>query len=326
MLAQNELFRKHGARLVRAAAARRDREPGDARLAERHREHEGRAERELRARDDGAVHARRRPRRVHRARRARAGAVADRLDEPLEPAQGRVRLPLRREPPRHRREDRVPQDRATSPGGTPATSALEPPEARVVLRPQAVELLHPGRARRGRRSARSKRAYTAGGFQIRPVLDIDPQASGAARRAAHGEAADRPHRRPAAPDRRRRHDRRVGVDRRARRAAALLPAERRRLGRLPLARHRDVPRPLDRRAARSSSDQRSTPSKRRRTARRRAGGRSRGRSASGTTPRSPPATHRQLLRFAQRVAQGRRRGSSGSSSSTRCWSRTRCAS
>ena len=42
---------------------------------------------------------------------------------------------------------------------------------------------------------------------------------------------------------RHRHDG-VGVARRSRRAAALLPAERRRLGRHALARHRDVPRPL----------------------------------------------------------------------------------
>ena len=52
------------------------------------------------------------------------------------------------------------------------------------------------------------------------------------------------HRRPAAPPRpRHRHDR-VGVARQHGGAAALLSAERRRLGRLALARHRDVARPL----------------------------------------------------------------------------------
>ena len=81
MLAQNELFREPRARLVPEAAARRDQGPGDAALAQRHREREGLAERELRPRDDGALHARRGPRRLHRARRARAGAFADRLAE-----------------------------------------------------------------------------------------------------------------------------------------------------------------------------------------------------------------------------------------------------
>ena len=60
----------------------------------------GRPERELRARDDGAVHARRRPRRLHGDRRARAGARAHRLDG-------------RRRPRR---------DRRTSPSSTTATT------------------------------------------------------------------------------------------------------------------------------------------------------------------------------------------------------------
>ena len=45
------------------------------------------------------------------------------------------------------------------------------------------------------------------------------------------------------------HDDRLGLDRRPLRAAALLPAERRRLGRHALARHGDLPRPLVRGAA-----------------------------------------------------------------------------
>ena len=87
------------------------------------------------------------------------------------------------------------------------------------------------------------------GWQVKPVVAGDPRAPGALRRPAHGQAADRASRRAAAPDRRRHHDHRLGVDRLALRAAALLPAERRRLGRHPLARHRDVPRALDRRRA-----------------------------------------------------------------------------
>ena len=65
-------------RLVPRPRHARDREPGDAAVPQRAREREGRPERELRAGADGAVHAR--PRLgLHRARRARAGARADRL-------------------------------------------------------------------------------------------------------------------------------------------------------------------------------------------------------------------------------------------------------
>ena len=82
---------RHG--LVPGAAARGHEGPRDAALAERQRQLEVGAERELRAGDDGALHARRGPR-LHRVRRPPAGARADRLPERLE-ARGRERqLPL----------------------------------------------------------------------------------------------------------------------------------------------------------------------------------------------------------------------------------------
>ena len=67
------------------------RRSGDADLALGRRQHEGRAERELRARADGALHARR-GQRLHRARRARAGPGAHRLPLRLEaePRPGRT--------------------------------------------------------------------------------------------------------------------------------------------------------------------------------------------------------------------------------------------
>ena len=123
MLAPERALPQPRPRLVPAAAARRDQGSGDAALAERHPEREGRAERELRARDDGALHARRRPRRVHRARRARAGAVADRLAEQLEAGARRLRLPLRPHAARHRHEDGVPQVGPLRLAATPASSA-----------------------------------------------------------------------------------------------------------------------------------------------------------------------------------------------------------
>ncbi len=105
------------ARQLRPAPQLDHREPGDADLAVGHGQPQGRPERELRSRADGAVHARR-GERLHRARRPRAGPGAHRLDEHVEAQQGSDRLPLRREAPRHRHEDRLRQDRAPSRGGT----------------------------------------------------------------------------------------------------------------------------------------------------------------------------------------------------------------
>jgi Protein of unknown function (DUF1800) len=73
MLDQNSTLRRHALGVPRAPP-RRHRRPGDAPVAEREQEREGPPQRELRARADGAVHARRRPRRLQRDRRPRAGA------------------------------------------------------------------------------------------------------------------------------------------------------------------------------------------------------------------------------------------------------------
>ncbi len=89
------------ARQLRPPARLDHRQPRDADLALGHRQPQGRAERELRPRADGAVHARR-GQRLHRARRPRAGPRAHRLDEHLEARQGTDGLPLRPEAPRHR--------------------------------------------------------------------------------------------------------------------------------------------------------------------------------------------------------------------------------
>ena len=146
------------ARLVRHDAARGHEGPGDAALALGHREHEVVAERELRARADGALHARRRPR-LHRARRARAGAGAHRLRQRLEARRRQRQLPLRPRAPRPRQQAHLRQERHVRLAGL--RPPLPPaPEARVVLRRQALALLHPGRA--GRRDApRRSRRCTA---------------------------------------------------------------------------------------------------------------------------------------------------------------------
>ena len=106
------------------------------------REHEGRAERELRARGDGAVHARRR-RRLHRGRRPRAGARADRLAQRLgDEATATTTSASTRTattPARRRSSAR----RATSTGRTPAGSASSTRNHASFFVDEALELLHP---------------------------------------------------------------------------------------------------------------------------------------------------------------------------------------
>ena len=114
---------KARARLVLDPAPGRHPRPGDAALALRDRQHQGLAQRELRARADGALHARRRPRRLHRARRARAGTGADRLAQRLERQPRPGQLPLRQAPPRPRREDDLRQARPLRLAATRAACA-----------------------------------------------------------------------------------------------------------------------------------------------------------------------------------------------------------
>ena len=149
-----------------------------------------------------------------------------------------------------------------------------------------------------------------------PVVDGDPQASRALRRRAAGEVAGRLHRRAAAPHRPAdRHDS-VVVARLDGRTAALLSAERRRLGRHALARHRDLARPLVDRAQYVLAPVRARPRQggaavRRRDARRRT------RSRSGTSRRSTEHDARRAPRPSRRGALSRmRRTRRGSASST----------
>ena len=144
------------ARLVRRPADRRDPGPGDARLAERQPERQEPPERELRARDDGALHARREPRRLHRDRRARAGARADRLARLGQ--QGRDHaVHLRPDVARPGHEDDLRPERQLRLAGR-LPPLPEPPAAPVVLRLEALELLRPDRATTPRRSAGCRRS------------------------------------------------------------------------------------------------------------------------------------------------------------------------
>ena len=190
MLYQNRILRRF-ALGSSASSCTRSRATRRCSLALGRRQLEGLAERELRARADGAVHARR-GQRLHRARRPRAGARADRLPLRLEPRNRQRQLPLR-------------PASATTTGGRPSSAAgastggsVQPlpraPGARALLRREALELLHPDAAERATRRAleriyrEDRGASGAGG---------DPPAPGAVHRPAHGEAAGRLQRGPA---------------------------------------------------------------------------------------------------------------------------------
>ncbi len=214
-------------------------------MAQREPEREAEAQRELRPRDDGAVHARGQPRRVHRDRRPRAGPRAHRL-EGLGREQAADGVRLRRDPARHRLEDDLRPDGQLGLAGL-VRALPRQPAAPVVLRHEALELLRPDAARRGHELGAAGAVREA----ARPAgRRGDPAPPGLLRGAADGEAAGRLQRGSAACDRP--ADRHVDlvVARPAGRPAALLPAGRRRLGRHALARHRDVPRALVHRRAR----------------------------------------------------------------------------
>ena len=246
---QAQLFERRGHGLVPRSAARRHRRPGDADLALGGRQHERGAERELRPRDDGAVHARR-LRRIRLSllgrRRPRAGAGADRLDARVGRRRRLHGLPLR---PRAA-TTRGPKTIFGQTGAFDWTDScrlcVEPRGAQDLLRQQAVELLHPGAAVDARRARRSSGSTSSASYAIRPVVEailmhpafyrgpamVKPPIvyiAGLLRARRQGVAQ------------------RLGVDRRHRRPAPLPPAERLRLERRPLARHLDLPRPLDRR-------------------------------------------------------------------------------
>ena len=195
------------------------------------------AERELCARADGAVHARRRPR-LHGAGRARAGARADRLRQRLEALEASTSASTASVTTRARSRSsasgapstgRTPSDSASRTRSTPRSSSTSSgttsSRSRRTRARRSLEALY----RRTSRSAPSSRRSSP----PRPL-----------HRAADGEAARRLHGRPPPRDRPRdRHDL-VGLARLRYRPAALHAAERGRLGRRALARHGDLPRPL----------------------------------------------------------------------------------
>ena len=169
-----------------------------------------RPERELRARDDGAVHARRRPRRLQRAAtcaswraRSPAGAPTGSTSSAWTTSATTPRATTTATRPCSGRP-------ATTTGSDACDLCVAPPAAPVVLRQQAVGLLRPdaavaATAGRARRRCTCRAATRSAGRRG------DPAAPGPPRRAAHGEAAGRLQRRAAARARSARSTRRMGL-------------------------------------------------------------------------------------------------------------------
>ena len=169
MLHQNELFRKHGLGSFTRPAGSRHARSGDAAVAVGLGEHEGVAQRELRARADGAVHARRRPR-LHRGRRARAGARADRLPARLVGRRRAAQLPLRSGAARYWSQEGARDARAASTGGTRAGCACEHnshPSFFVEKLWSYFIPVPPGKKTR----LALQRLYMREGYKVRPVLE-----------------------------------------------------------------------------------------------------------------------------------------------------------
>ena len=256
---------------------------------------QGRDQRELRARADGAVHARRRPRGLHRERRARARALAQRLGLRLERRARRPQLPLGRgRPLGPGLQDRVRQDRALDVGGRRA-HGRRAPEAPVVLRREAVELLRPDARPTPARPRSSSSSTSSSGYAIRPVLEAilcSPQLYTGPR---DGQAADGVRGRDAARPQARDHLELVELGALRLRPGALLPARRLGLGRQALARHQHHARALgggrDGARGRHRRSERGLPARdpERGARRRRASSGARRRSRPAAWPRSTPS-------------------------------------
>ena len=304
------------ARQLRGARARHHARPGDAAVAQRHVEQPLGRQRELRARAAGAVLPRRRPR-LQRARRAPARPGADRLPQRLDGRRPDP-LPLRQEgsTTRATSASTASAGKLRLAGGRAARHAPPPPPR--VHGHEALGLLHPDQALARRPSRRWRGCTWPSGRDVRPLLEAilahpdlyDPakrmvkppvvQAAGMLRAVGRGIDTDG-----------------LGVAVRRRRPVPLPAAQRLRLGRHPLAGHRDVPRPLaDGPAHLRARPARSRRGRRRARRPRRAGRRARSRFWGSPAHLRPGARRPGALR---RRHAGRRRPSAGRRRSTPCW-------
>ena len=125
---QNQLFRQYALGNVRDLTLHVSQDPAMLRYLDNNVNVQGASERKLRARADGAVHARHRQ--LHRAGHARVGARVHRLDVPPQP--GRQRH-VRRQPPRStttaRRRSSARAATSAAPTSSTSSSASRPRRA-----------------------------------------------------------------------------------------------------------------------------------------------------------------------------------------------------
>ena len=168
MLDQNKLLRRHALGSFDTMLREVTEGPGDAALALGHREHEGCAERELRARADGALHARR-GQRLHRARRPRAGARADGLRQRLEARRRQRQLPLRPRTPRRAAASRSSASSGTFAWRDAVNLCLHHPKHAPFFVDKLWSYFIPVAPDAGTR--RALEAMYRNGYEIRPVVD-----------------------------------------------------------------------------------------------------------------------------------------------------------
>ena len=291
MLDQNNFFRSHALGSFETLLIGITKDPAMLIWLNGDRQQQVVAERELRARADGALHARGEPR-LHGRRRARAGACPHGLARRLGRRRRLRQLPLRPELARHRRQDASSGRAASTAGRTRAASASSNPMHASYFVGKLWSYFIPTPPSASTKSA-LVRLYKHSDYRVRPVVEAilkHPQ-------LYTGPRMIKPPVVQVAGMHRAR-GRRVelgGMDLAvlARRPAPLLPAERRRLERRPLARHLQLPRPLDGREPRSSSPTSSTPTTGSGSCRSMPTSSSTGRWTSGATRRRP---HRRARR------------------------------
>ena len=315
MIDQNNLFRERGLGYFHDLLLDVTKDPAMLRLAERQRQLEVLAERELRPRDDGALHARRRPR-LHRDRRAPERARAHRLPQRLEARTSASRTSASTRSTTTPARRRSSRRRGTYTWKDSCRLCVTHPDHPSFFVQKLWSYFVPTAPDAATQSGLQQLYVTE---QVRGAAGRrgDPPPSGALRGAADGEVARPLHGGAPAPARPPDRHLRLDVARRDGGPAALLPAERRRLGRHALARHGAVARPLVDRAVRAQPVR--ARSRQGEAAVRRAEARPRRRSASGASRRSARGRSPRSRR-SRRTRSPTRRARSGSSSSTRRWS------
>ena len=203
MIDQSNLFRSRLLRLVPRPASRRSPiDPAMLQWLNGVENNKWAAERELRPRDDGAVHPRRRPRRLHRERRPRTGPGADRLALRLVTTSS-APYNFRFDPntPRHRSQDGLRAHRQLELGRRLPALRREPVHPSFFVTKLWSYFVPHAALGSDTLNALITLYISSSATRSGPVARGDPHASRLLRRPGDGEAAGRLPRRPDARQR-----------------------------------------------------------------------------------------------------------------------------